>query len=712
MTAGDVSASASIINAQGLQRCVAGQDCSVLLSTCDMYTNPVSHGGAVVTASLRGVNAVPVRVQDNCDGSYIIAYAAEIVGEYELDVFVNSQPIYGTPFYVNVESSATCVRRCELINVPSTPITAGERVSVILIARDAYGNKRPCGGDNVIASLIGTMTVPTSVIDHNDGSYELQFCINKCGTYTINMSVNSEDISPSSPSSQSLIHIIPASVCGRHCDARGSGLSRGSVIGCAASFIITARDEFDNVVQHGGECFDVSIEGPSSITAIVDDNRDGTYTVTYTVAAAGEYIIGVTHNSEHIHGSPFSVYASQNIDAYAVRLVEQKAAPQLRQYRRTMRNANDELAQLRADVMTMNNSVVPLVTTIQEGLFTAMKAQQQAVEDANTRYRHELRERRRLHNALMELRGNIRVFCRVRPLLPTETSNECTVTFPTTYNVFIPKRASITQSDKVCCAGSFAYDSLLSQTFEFDRVFDPTSTQNDVFDEIRPLVTSVLDGYNVCVFAYGQTGSGKTYTMEGTLAQPGLTFQTLSELYHVMNEERADSFVHTLSISVLEIYNERIRDLLADAAFADSLEVIHTSRGMSVKSLTRVDATTLDQLTSIMRAGLDNRSIGVTNVNEHSSRSHCIVTVYVESTNLVTNIRRYGKLHLIDLAGSERVGKSGATGERLVEATHINKSLSCLGNVISALLVKYVALSMETTLNFAGKLMSHIEIAN
>lgn len=221
----------------------------------------------------------------------------------------------------------------------------------------------------------------------------------------------------------------------------------------------------------------------------------------------------------------------------------------------------------------------------------------------------------------------------------------------------------------------------------FDRVYGPSAAQVDIFKDTKPLIQSVMDGYNVCIFAYGQTGSGKTFTMEGNEENRGVNFRALTELFRI-KQNRAKDYVYKISVSMKEIYNEKINDLLREAKENkddDELKIMNGDRGMYVQGLTSEPVQTEEEVLKLFKRGNSNRSIGRTNMNEHSSRSHSLLSVEVEGENLIAGIKYFGKLHLIDLAGSERLSKSLATGERLKEAQAINKSLSALGNVIEAL---------------------------
>ncbi|KAM7007917.1 kinesin-like protein KIF3A [Passerculus sandwichensis] len=229
------------------------------------------------------------------------------------------------------------------------------------------------------------------------------------------------------------------------------------------------------------------------------------------------------------------------------------------------------------------------------------------------------------------------------------------------------------------------------KTFTFDTVFGPDSKQLDVYNlTARPIIDSVLEGYNGTIFAYGQTGTGKTFTMEGVRAVPelrGIIPNSFAHIFgHIAKAEGDTRFL--VRVSYLEIYNEEVRDLLGKDQ-TQRLEVKERPDvGVYIKDLSAYVVNNADDMDRIMTLGHKNRSVGATNMNEHSSRSHAIFTITIECSEkgVDGNMHvRMGKLHLVDLAGSERQTKTGATGQRLKEATKINLSLSTLGNVISAL---------------------------
>ncbi|KAG9332506.1 hypothetical protein JZ751_014604 [Albula glossodonta] len=228
------------------------------------------------------------------------------------------------------------------------------------------------------------------------------------------------------------------------------------------------------------------------------------------------------------------------------------------------------------------------------------------------------------------------------------------------------------------------------KVFTFDSVYDSNSKQVELYDEtFRPLVDSVLLGFNGTIFAYGQTGTGKTYTMEGVRNDPEKRGVIPNSFDHIFTHiSRSQNQQYLVRASYLEIYQEEIRDLLSKDQ-ARRLELKERpDTGVYVKDLSSFVTKSVKEIEHVMNVGNQNRSVGATNMNEHSSRSHAIFVITIECSELGLdgeNHIRVGKLNLVDLAGSERQTKTGAQGERLKEATKINLSLSALGNVISAL---------------------------
>ncbi|KAB5560515.1 hypothetical protein DKX38_005472 [Salix brachista] len=289
---------------------------------------------------------------------------------------------------------------------------------------------------------------------------------------------------------------------------------------------------------------------------------------------------------------------------------------------------------------------------------------------------------------LQELKGNIRVFCRVRPVLPDDVagSEPAVISYPTSTEA-LGRGIDVIQSGQ-------------KYPFNFDKVFNHDASQQEVFVEISQLVQSALDGYKVCIFAYGQTGSGKTYTMMGRPEAPdqkGLIPRSLEQIFQTSQSLIAQGWKYKMQASMLEIYNETIRDLLStnksngaeNGAPGKQYTIKHDANGNAhVTDLTVVDVCRIEEISSLLRQAAQSRSVGKTQMNEQSSRSHFVFTLRISGVNEGTEQQVQGVLNLIDLAGSERLSRSGATGDRLKETQAINRSLSSLSDVIFALAKK------------------------
>ncbi|CAN6718751.1 unnamed protein product [Malus baccata var. baccata] len=272
--------------------------------------------------------------------------------------------------------------------------------------------------------------------------------------------------------------------------------------------------------------------------------------------------------------------------------------------------------------------------------------------DAAEKYHAVLDENRKLYNEVQDLKGNIRVYCRIRPFLPGQSQKETTIEY-------------IGENGDLVIANPSKQGKDSRRLFKFNKVFGPAATQADVFLDTQPLIRSVLDGYNVCIFAYGQTGSGKTYTMSGPSVSStddwGINYRALNDLFQI-SQSRKSSIAYEVGVQM--------------------------PNGLAVPEASMHPVNSTADVLKLMNIGLMNRAVGATALNERSSRSHSVLTVHVRGVDLKSDTSLRGSLHLVDLAGSERVDRSEATGDRLREAQHINKSLSALGDVIFALAQK------------------------
>ena len=287
----------------------------------------------------------------------------------------------------------------------------------------------------------------------------------------------------------------------------------------------------------------------------------------------------------------------------------------------------------------------------------------------------------------------VKVVVRCRPLSTKETQN---------------KRKKIVQVDgksgQITIKGTKKDQKKeIVKTFTFDQVYDENSTQREIYENTaKPIVQSSLDGYNGTIFAYGQTGTGKSHTMEGKDDPPDLRGIIPNSCCHIFDEiaKTGSTTEFLVRSSYIEIYNEEIRDLLSKNP-QNKLELKENpEKGVYVKGLTAFVVKGVKEILNVITVGKRNRTVGETLMNQDSSRSHAIFMITIESSTITTpqgqaspgmenkesaSTIRVGKLNLVDLAGSERQSKTGATGDRLKEATKINLSLSALGNVISAL---------------------------
>ncbi|XP_031708363.1 kinesin-like protein KIFC3 isoform X1 [Anarrhichthys ocellatus] len=337
----------------------------------------------------------------------------------------------------------------------------------------------------------------------------------------------------------------------------------------------------------------------------------------------------------------------------------------------TLRSMKTDYTSLRSQVRNFSDFYGAAISDAKKQISAAISEMSEANKDLLEKYRKEVALRRKYHEQLVELKGNIRVLCRVKPVLKEDQHEEG-------QSVVVKTDSNNESSLNVLNKGK-------SRIFELDKVFHPQATQEEVFQEIEPLVTSCIDGYQVCIFAYGQTGSGKTHTMEGSVENPGINQRALKHLFSEI-EERKDMWSYTVTVSSVEIYNEVLRDLLSKDGDKLDIKINPDGTGqLHVPGLRVIEVKSFQHIKKILATARRNRITFGTQMNQHSSRSHALLCTTVQGTDLATGSKTTGKLNLVDLAGSERVWKSGAEGERLKEAQNINRSLLSLGDVIQAL---------------------------
>ncbi|KAI9296929.1 kinesin-domain-containing protein [Neoconidiobolus thromboides FSU 785] len=311
-----------------------------------------------------------------------------------------------------------------------------------------------------------------------------------------------------------------------------------------------------------------------------------------------------------------------------------------------------------------------------------------AIEELEAKLRSEETVRRQLHNTIQELKGNIRVFCRVRPPVGTECNQSTEQSHLNFTDI---------NGDKKCIELKQVKESSLSKAttkvypFKFDKVYGPSTKQATVFEDISQLIQSALDGYPVCIFAYGQTGSGKTFTMEGPenadIETEGMIPRAVQQIFDSADELKEKGWKYKMECQFVEIYNETLHDLLGSNSNDNKRhDIKHESNGRTVVTdITIVNVSNPKTVHNLLNKASKNRAVASTNCNERSSRSHSVFTMRLTGHNTLTQEKSEGVLNLIDLAGSESLNKSGSTGDRLKETQAINKSLSSLSDVIYSL---------------------------
>jgi kinesin family member C1 len=340
-----------------------------------------------------------------------------------------------------------------------------------------------------------------------------------------------------------------------------------------------------------------------------------------------------------------------------------------------MNSLRSQVEFLESDSKAQSDSFSSMESRLQDALRVAEECRQKLIKEET--------ERRVLFNKYQELKGNIRVMCRVRPVLGDSEGEQAGISFPDEKT-----------SAEIGLSGPEEKNSLGHVTrknfsFEFDRVFAPSIRNEEVFDEISQLVQSALDGFNVCIFCYGQTGSGKTYTMSSA---DGMIPRATHMIYETITKLKEKSWQYTMEGCFIEVYNEELNDLLTpNCRDSDSkgkkLEIRHdeSKKQTTVLNCKTVRLDSPDKVEIMLKQAQNNRSVAATKANERSSRSHSVFILKLVGENLATGERCEGTLNLVDLAGSERLKHSQAEGDRMKETQNINRSLACLGDVIEAL---------------------------
>eukprot|EP01084_Bolivina_argentea_P037290 68970_1 len=282
----------------------------------------------------------------------------------------------------------------------------------------------------------------------------------------------------------------------------------------------------------------------------------------------------------------------------------------------------------------------------------------------------------------------INICCRIRPLLPFEIKKQ------------LEPAINLNQDTNTVKI----QDHKKSYKFNYDKIYDSNSTQNNIFQDIIPFINNALNGDNISILCYGQTGSGKTFTMQGTNQNKGILFRAMQ---HILNDNTTK-----IQFSIIELYNERILDLLHNVVVESEskykilkktkkravIKIKHLeNRNILIEGLKQVEIRHMEDFIFLNDTAKRNRSMAVTSMGACSTRSHLL---------WICDIKQYGQIYFVELAGSERVKKSGAIGQALKEAQNINKSLSALGDVLSSIQNNYKFIPYRNSI-LTNILMNH-----
>eukprot|EP01036_Dinobryon_divergens_P024355 gene24355-32797_t len=402
--------------------------------------------------------------------------------------------------------------------------------------------------------------------------------------------------------------------------------------------------------------------------------------------------------------------ATENLVSEVSRLKEENA---------NFKSLNDSLSTA-LDKLTYEKNDNILISMDEYSLYQSQVVQSKSTQAAL--FESE-RRRRELHNKLQDIRGNIRVFVRCRPFLEADVLEEIRAGVrDANVNNMQPCLTFLKDESSICIAPTalgYLSSSLrntkgmlgsANQPFVFDKTFGKDASQGDVYNEVSELVQSALDGYRVCILSYGQSGSGKTHTMTGCdkKDQQGIIPRSVMNILNHVRVMKSMGWAEVaVKVSIVELYNEELHDLLEDCTsgrdrsssashttnLSKKFKINNSNNCVSVSGLTEVTIDTSDcslgmsQFADLLSQSAAARTTASTGMNEVSSRSHLIVMIEIQGRHSDGVTVMQGGLRLCDLAGSERLDRTGNLNDatRLKESVNINKSLSCLSDVLLAL---------------------------
>ncbi|VVB18129.1 unnamed protein product [Arabis nemorensis] len=333
------------------------------------------------------------------------------------------------------------------------------------------------------------------------------------------------------------------------------------------------------------------------------------------------------------------------------------------------------LRQEATDLQEYSNAKLERVTRYLGVLADKTRKLDQYALETEARISPLINEKKRLFNDLLTTKGNVKVFCRARPLF--EDEGPSIIEFPDNCTI------RVNTSDDTL--------SNPNKEFEFDRVYGPHVGQAPLFSDVQPFVQSALDGSNVSIFAYGQTNAGKTYTMEGSNQERGLYARCFEELIDLANSDSTSTSQFSFSVSVFELYNEQIRDLLSGCQ--SNLPKINMGLQESVIELSQEKVDNPTEFLKVLKSAFQNKG----NDKSKSNVTHLVVSIHIRYCNTITRENVYSKLSLVDLAGSEGLTVEDDNGDHVTDLLHVTNSISALGDVLSSLTSKKDTIPYENS---------------
>ncbi|CAE6094382.1 unnamed protein product [Arabidopsis arenosa] len=383
-------------------------------------------------------------------------------------------------------------------------------------------------------------------------------------------------------------------------------------------------------------------------------------------------------SEEGVHRSPSSMLRRYSIPKNSLPPHSSELASKVQSLKDKVQLAKDDYVGLRqeaTDLQEYSNAKLERVTRYLGVLADKSRKLDQYALQTEARISPLINEKKRLFNDLLTTKGNVKVFCRARPLF--EDEGPSIIEFPDNCTIRVNTSDDTLSNPK--------------KEFEFDRVYGPQVGQASLFSDVQPFVQSALDGSNVSIFAYGQTHAGKTYTMEGSNHDRGLYARCFEELVDLANSDSTSASQFSFSVSVFELYNEQVRDLLSGCQ--SNLPKINMGLRESVIELSQEKVDNPSEFMRVLNSAFQNRG----NDKSKSNVTHLIVSIHICYSNTITRENIISKLSLVDLAGSEGLTVEDDNGDHVTDLLHVTNSISALGDVLSSLTSKKDTIPYENS---------------